>query len=240
MKVETILAQEISSLPYEVRDRGPVTATPELVKQICGQHGWLGPRFVLEEFTSFVHHIVYGVVETQDNKIVAYSRPSKGYGEKKLQGLRSVGFGGHVTAFDIVVQSNERVNIGASIERSFLREMLEECTSVFNSLYLESSDLYLKDVDLEYFEEEGVESGLLPNQTVMLIHDTTDVGKVHLGFVVLVKSTLNADDLVKTLSENSEVLSPVTIDCVEMASNKEELSKFEPWSQNVIEYLAHR
>ena len=87
------------------------------------KHLWIGPRPQLEEDEQFKQIIPY-VLLSHQNKIAVYQRTKKG-GESRLHNQYSIGFGGHIDAFDLAYE-NEAINLQQTIANSAQREIDEE------------------------------------------------------------------------------------------------------------------
>ena len=87
-------------------------------------HLWVGPRPILEEDESFKQIIPY-VVLSHQGKIAVYQRTKQG-GENRLHNMHSIGFGGHMDAFDLVYSEQGEIQIQDTIDRCAQRELDEE------------------------------------------------------------------------------------------------------------------
>ncbi len=85
---------------------------------------WIGPRPHLEKDENFKQIIPYVILSYQ-GKIAVYQRTKKG-GESRLHNLNSIGFGGHIDAFDLAYDENGSINLDRTIETSGQREIDEE------------------------------------------------------------------------------------------------------------------
>ncbi|MCX7554907.1 hypothetical protein OS175_13590 [Marinicella sp. S1101] len=85
---------------------------------------WIGPRPHLEEDENFKQIIPYVILSYQ-GKIAVYQRTKKG-GESRLHNLNSIGFGGHIDAFDLAYDTQGVINLDKTIETSAQREIDEE------------------------------------------------------------------------------------------------------------------
>ena len=85
---------------------------------------WIGPRPHLEEDENFKQIIPY-VILSHQGKIAVYQRTKKG-GESRLHNLHSIGFGGHIDAFDLAYDADGTINLDQTIETSAQREIDEE------------------------------------------------------------------------------------------------------------------
>lgn len=115
---------------------------------------WVGPRPHLEEDEHFKQIIPY-VILSFEGKIAAYQRTKKG-GENRLHHLNSIGFGGHIDAFDLVYQSNGSIDLDKTIETSAHREIDEELNI------------------------SGIKS---KSQLGYIVDNSNPVGRVHIGVV---------------------------------------------------------
>ncbi len=85
---------------------------------------WIGPRPHLEEDENFKQIIPY-VILSFEGKIAVYQRTKKG-GESRLHNMNSIGFGGHIDAFDLAYDSEGVIDLDKTIETSAQREIDEE------------------------------------------------------------------------------------------------------------------
>lgn len=85
---------------------------------------WVGPRDTLETNEDFKQIIPYVILSYQ-GKIALYQRTKKG-GENRLHNMHSIGFGGHIDAFDLAYHENSEINLDKTIENSAQREIDEE------------------------------------------------------------------------------------------------------------------
>lgn len=85
---------------------------------------WIGPRVHLEEDENFKQIIPY-VILSHQGKIAVYQRTKQG-GESRLHHLNSIGFGGHIDAFDLAYDAAGVIDLDRTIETSGQREIDEE------------------------------------------------------------------------------------------------------------------
>lgn len=85
---------------------------------------WIGPRPTLEEDENYKQIIPYIILSYQ-GKIAVYQRTKKG-GENRLHNMHSIGFGGHIDAFDLAYNKDGEINLDKTIENSGQREIDEE------------------------------------------------------------------------------------------------------------------
>ncbi len=85
---------------------------------------WIGPRPHLEEDESYKQIIPY-IILSHQGKIAVYQRTKKG-GERRLHNLNSIGFGGHIDAFDLAYNTDGIIDLDQTIEASAQREIDEE------------------------------------------------------------------------------------------------------------------
>ena len=85
---------------------------------------WIGPRETLETNEDFKQIIPY-VILSYKGKIALYQRTKKG-GENRLHNMHSIGFGGHIDAFDLAYHKDGVINLDKTIENSAQREIDEE------------------------------------------------------------------------------------------------------------------
>ncbi len=115
---------------------------------------WIGPRPHLEEDENFKQIIPY-VILAHQGKIAVYQRTKKG-GESRLHHSHSIGFGGHMDAFDLAYDPDGSINLDQTIETSAQREI----------------------------DEELVVSGISSKTKLGYIIDNSNpVGRVHIGVV---------------------------------------------------------
>jgi predicted NUDIX family phosphoesterase len=115
---------------------------------------WIGPRPHLEEDESFKQIIPYIILSYQ-GQIAVYQRTKKG-GENRLHHMNSIGFGGHIDAFDLAYDEAGVIDLEGTIENSAVREI----------------------------EEELNISGVASKQKLGYIIDNSNpVGRVHIGVV---------------------------------------------------------
>lgn len=122
----------------------------------------LGQREALEKDPSYRQVLPYVVMaKTEDGKtkVFAYRR-GNGVGEARLSGNVSIGIGGHIDLADVVVEGSVVDTMG-TILKSMSRELGEE--------------VVLQDAG------ESLELGSLG----ILLDNSNDVGKVHMGMVIL-------------------------------------------------------
>ncbi|MGZ8172988.1 hypothetical protein [Methylobacter sp.] len=121
----------------------------------------VGSRDVLETDERFRQIIPYVIVE-RDGKFLVYERTAKG-GEQRLHNKRSLGFGGHIDVSDVSLDdSGQAIDLETTVANAVEREIREE----------------LK-IDGGYtFEAFG-----------LLIDDSTPVGRVHIGIVLIAHVT---------------------------------------------------
>ncbi len=115
---------------------------------------WIGPRPHLEEDEHFKQIIPYIILSYQD-KIAVYQRTKKG-GESRLHNSNSIGFGGHIDAFDLAYDNEGVIDLDQTIETSAQREIDEE---------LNVSNIVSK------------------SQLGYIIDNSNPVGRVHIGVV---------------------------------------------------------
>lgn len=136
------------------------------LSECCTEALMLGCRNWLESCEDFRQVLPYVIfvrsnARTGQPEYFAYQR-GKGIGEGRLLGNVSIGVGGHVDFADIVHQNNV-LSLAATVGVSVGREIKEEIKFL-----------------------GGVERDLDMFSAGMLIDDTNDVGKVHLGVLLVV------------------------------------------------------
>lgn len=82
-------------------------------------------RQALEDKPEVRHFIVYLTLYNSDGEVLMYQRATQDSGEKKLDGLFSLGWGGHID-FEMVSHSKEGIDIDASLNKAIEAELHEE------------------------------------------------------------------------------------------------------------------
>lgn len=182
-----------------------------------GSEGWkdevirnskMVDRWLAEQDNTILQLIPYVLCITKDGKILSYQR--KGGGEGRLEGKHSVGIGGHVNTEDL--PENKNIPTWHTVLAGAVREVTEE---------LEIEEEYvrfnLREIGTVYVpsDDGGDKVGPGPN-----------VGEVHLGIVYM----LPIDEAV-TIRDNEGMIKP------KFVSTKTTLSKYEQWSQKILEQL---
>lgn len=159
-------------------------------------------------------------------KLTSYYR-KKGHGEVRLQGNRSIGWGGHPEVTDLMWTEQGDLNLRLTIATNLLRELEEEC----------------KFIDTKTGEEVSVHSFVIADSLSFrgFIYDTRNpkndpvpVGAVHLAIVHFL---LLPDHIQVKKRENEHLDGPV------MSLNElvEQIGEFEPWSEIIInDHFARR
>lgn len=161
---------------------------------------WVGPREHLEMMPSFKQLIPY-VVVMRDEKILVYKRTKKG-GESRLHDQLSIGFGGHIDIGDIADKNDgQTIDLEATMGNAVTREISEEL-----------------DLDMSGFEAYG-----------MILDESNDVGKVHLGIVMFVK----ANGMVLSKEDQIELVGFKTIDEI-----MQDVETYENWSKIIVTHLS--
>jgi predicted NUDIX family phosphoesterase len=151
-----ILAVSVKGLPPELQSSGFIPLDANATLSAFNSSGlWLGPRSALEEMPEFRQIIPYVVLRV-GSKLVRYTRMPSG-GENRLHGRTSIGLGGHIDLSDVNIVNN-------SID-------LEKTISVCNQR--------------EIFEELGSVTCVNVQWLGVLIDNSNEVGKVHIGIVEL-------------------------------------------------------
>lgn len=164
MKAESILAIRNNFLVCElamVQGMNPISV--EALSAVATPHLVLGCRESLEKDESNRQFILYAVPmrsngRTGKAEFFAYRR-GKGVGEGRLLGNVSVGIGGHVDLAD-VVHSESVINLNSTIGIALTREIKEEV------------------------KFSGGECELDLFSAGLLLDDSNEVGRVHLGVVM--------------------------------------------------------
>lgn len=127
------------------------------------QHGViLGQREALEKDESarqFLPYVLLAKVVNGETKVFAYRR-GKGVGESRLSGNVSIGIGGHIDMVDVVAEGSV-VDTFKTVMKAMSREMSEE--------------IILDKIG------ESLQMGSLG----ILLDNSNDVGKVHMGMVIV-------------------------------------------------------
>jgi predicted NUDIX family phosphoesterase len=150
---ETILCVAKRSLSARVQAGGFIPAAE--VAPFAPGDAWFGPRRWLEQDPEFKQLVPY-VILSHRGRVAMYRRGKPG-GERRLHGLRSIGFGGHVGLEDAVVIDGV-LDVERTLATAARREILEE-----------------------------VDAGTIVSRTRLgyLLDEATPVGRVHLGVVEL-------------------------------------------------------
>jgi predicted NUDIX family phosphoesterase len=119
--MQHIICTEASVTEKKIKQNGFIK-TPENIFDISKI--WIGPRPILETNENFKQIIPY-VLLSFDGKIALYQRTKKG-GENRLHNMHSIGFGGHIDAFDLAYDEDGIINLDKTIETSAQREIDEE------------------------------------------------------------------------------------------------------------------
>lgn len=179
-----ILAVGVDSLPAHILETGFHQLTDSNTLAILEDaETWFGPRDVLEEFDAMRQVIPY-VIAVFEGKIVSYTRQPKG-GESRLHGKVSFGLGGHIDLPDAQANEDGRFDIEGTLSTAAVRELTEEL---------------------------GHSAGAL-QQVGLLVENTTEVDRVHIGVVSvvhLVEAPIGAEDEIgeislKTVEELMEI-----------------------------------
>lgn len=115
---------------------------------------WIGPRPHLEQDENFKQIIPY-VILSHQGKIAVYQRTQTG-GESRLHNLHSIGFGGHIDAFDLAYNADGSIDLKQTIEISAQREIDEELV---------------------------ISNVMSKTQLGYILDNTNPVGRVHIGVV---------------------------------------------------------
>jgi predicted NUDIX family phosphoesterase len=141
---------------------------------------WVGPRATLETNENFKQIIPY-VLLSVEGKIALYQRTKKG-GENRLHNMHSIGFGGHIDAFDLAYKEDGVINLDKTIENSAQREI----------------------------DEELIVSDIVSKKHLGYIYDGSNpVGRVHIG--VVEQWELSSDEI-KSNEDEIHVVGLFTID----------------------------
>lgn len=164
-----------------------------------------------EKDEEFLQIIPYVVFESGDGSIVSYRRSSKG-GEGRLQGKKTIGFGGHINSDDIPDMGNiEKGDFLMSYINGTRREILEECG--------------LK-----------IDRNRIMDSIVGLIHEReNEVGRVHIG--VVHKIVLSEIEVKIILNHNIEEHEEISIEDIDSIRKSIENNDMEKWSELAMKTL---
>lgn len=162
---------------------------------------WLGPRDLLEKMPHFRQIIPYVVLMVGD-KIIRYKRTPAG-GEPALHDLASIGFGGHIDLSDVVSEDSQ-VWLPETLAHAASREVEEE----------------LPGTRAELTKWVG-----------LLIDNSNDVGRVHLGVVAI----WHLDSITLVTPTDASIS---CVELVELTDLHMECDKLESWSRMLVEYFA--
>jgi len=168
-------------------------------------------RWLAENDSTILQLIPYVVLYSPDFRIFSYQR--KGGGEKRLDGLRSIGIGGHINPIDHRVKIKHNSN-GLDIKwdtvfQGAIREVIEEID--INGAYVKQN---LRQVGTMYTPVSQDKQDFKPGPTA---------GQVHLAVVY----TLPVKDLGVKVREIDNLIDYKFVD------NPTDLTKYERWSQLV-------
>ncbi|MFC3193731.1 hypothetical protein ACFODZ_05720 [Marinicella sediminis] len=119
--MQHILCTHHSQVEKQLTGEGFIRTTEDIFDL---QHIWIGPRSLLEEDEKFKQIIPYIVLSFQ-GKLAVYQRTKKG-GENRLHQMNSIGFGGHIDAFDLAYDEHGIILLNQTIANSAEREIGEE------------------------------------------------------------------------------------------------------------------
>ena len=205
MSGNTILAMRLTHLDQEVF-KGGLCKPDQLDIDKC-PHYWVQRKpFAEDPKCGYVHFIPYILVKVGD-KVLKYERSNKG-GEARLHNAISIGIGGHVDLdADIAKKENGGASITDMVRHTASKELREEIGVVFS----ESS-----------FEIVGY------------IYDrTTEVNKVHLGVMMVVKCTDEAVGDLLTGGEIDQLVNREILSTSELRAMYED--RLESWSRIAVE-----
>jgi predicted NUDIX family phosphoesterase len=166
---------------------------------------WLGPRRSLEEDPSFRQIIPYVILRKRDSlgveRYLGYRRGAE-IEEARLRGVLSFGWGGHIDLPDVCCNGC-RIDLYRTLKNAVAREMFEEVGMVIAEDALELRGL--------------------------IIDDSTEVGRVHLGVLLIAEPTGQV-----VSKEDSQLdLQWLTIEEAQAAEGERE-----GWTAICIEHLA--
>ncbi len=153
----------------------------------------IAPRDELEENSSYMQIIPY-VITMRDGKILHYTRTNKG-GEDRLHSNVSIGFGGHTDVGDVHTENGgQTIDLESTIANAIVREIGEE--------------LSLTEVNNQF------------NAVGMIVDRSNEVGRVHVGIVVL----MDVNCMVDSKEDQIELLGFKTKDELLQVDNMENWS----------------
>lgn len=175
------------------------------LKYTCGDNSYFANRESAETNENRKQIIPYVVIR-RGNKVLTYMR-SKKSGEGRLHNKWSVGIGGHINPVD----SKKVYNIGINLilSNAITRELLEE---------LEWGDTFNQTIN------NTTEFGLIYD-------DSNPVGRVHLGYVIVIDIPENQTEYPKPKENTIADLQWFTVE------EALKLPNLEGWSQIVLEYM---
>jgi predicted NUDIX family phosphoesterase len=194
-------------------DSGVFLDDSDIVNIVDQKDLWVGARPVLEQDPTYRQIIPYAVIVDGQGRILTYRRTKEG-NEGRLHGNASIGFGGHLDAADIVFTEDGEIDIEETITAGCFREINEEISD----------------------EEEGDEFKIATRLSDvnmlrgLLIDNTNDVGRVHIGVVRFFKHINNAREIFSNES-HIELLGFKTIEEVAAVDN------LESWSKIIVDAL---
>lgn len=184
---------------------------------------WM-PRAQAEEDERYRQFIPYVSIWGTDNTVLVYRRPGKGEGESRLQGQRSIGFGGHVDQPDYAAQGlptpDVRIDPVSHLHGAMVRELQEEAGA-------------------HPFERRNLGSGFSVRweskhtpklRSVICLHDA-QVSRVHLGIHYVWKPNLTPEERDSHFTfAPDEIHEPQWVDPRELSKDP----TLETWSQEVL------
>ena len=185
------------------------------------------PRSHLEGSTFYRQIIPYVILRTAgtvDAKYAVYRRV--GNADARVRGPLSVGFGGHINAGDIEFLYQDLPKgpeDDPDVDTTVVTSLLDVDATVDGAAARELEE------ELAFFME--------PNNTVfrgLIVSDATDVDRMHVG-VVMLWTLENADQVARTMQEDSEVTPVEWLTLDELRTRAAEL---ESWSQLVLDHLS--
>lgn len=179
------ISESAFRLPEGV-DKGILHVGMEDFIQAGSEHLILAQRGKLEQNESFRQVLPYVVLFKQDDdgvKLIPYRRTSAG-GEGRLHGNVSVGYGGHIDLADVRFDDDSVIDLGATIACAVARELQEEIRIT------------------------GVEGEIPMYEMGLLLDNSNEVGRVHMGVVLL--GGLAPEAVIVSNEEAVEVMEPMT------------------------------
>lgn len=208
---------------------------PENIGTFCATKAAVFKRRAdLEVDRNYAQALVYAVFyDGQTGDVLAYQR-TKGVGESRLVGKKSIGIGGHVDLSDVEDSDSELVapHIQSVIETAVFREFKEEMSAVDETgrSWSVAFAIHASDVAME-------------SSPMLMLDTATDgdltVEQVHLGIVVpidirkVLERMPGIDSLQVTVSDEALI----SLGMVSRAELSNTMDDYECWSQLAILHM---